>query len=109
MLLFNRLRKKVKREFFEKKIDFELRIAVTTLARYSRYIFCEEICSTKHDYLHARRLDRRAVLDMLASELDMLDSEQGEQSSTCSTASRTSRASKEESHLVYRSPNMTFL
>jgi len=33
----------------------------------------------KHDYLHARRLGRRAVLDALASELDMLDSEHGEQ------------------------------
>jgi len=78
-----------------------------TLARYSRYIFYEEICSTKHDYLHARRLDRRAVLDMLASELarharrraeraklDMLDSEHDEQ---------------EEISLVYRSPNTTFL
>jgi len=36
----------------------------------------------KHDYLHARRLDRRAMLDTLASELDMLDSEQSEQCST---------------------------
>jgi hypothetical protein len=56
---------------------------VTTLARYSRYIFYGEICSTKHGYLHARRLGRRAVLDMLTSELDMLDSEQGERRSTC--------------------------
>jgi len=57
-------------------------LAVTTLARYSRYILYEEICSTKHDYLHARRLDRRAMLDTLANELDMLDSEQSERWST---------------------------
>jgi hypothetical protein len=36
----------------------------------------------KHDYLHARRLGRRAMLDTLASELNMLDSEQSEQCST---------------------------
>jgi len=52
---------------------------VTTLARYSRYISYGEICSTEHGYLHAQRLGRRAVLDILTSELDMLDSEQGEQ------------------------------
>jgi len=71
---------------------FDNKLSVTTLARYSQYIFYEEICSTKHDYLHARRLGRRAVLDALAGEFDMLDSEQGEQG----------RIS-----LVYRSSNTT--
>jgi len=56
--------------------------SVTTLARYSQYISYGEICSTEHGYLQARRLGRRAVLDVLTSELDMLDSEQSEQGST---------------------------
>jgi hypothetical protein len=36
----------------------------------------------KYDYLHARRLGKRAMLDTLTNELDMLDSEQSEQCST---------------------------
>jgi len=89
---------------------------VTTLARYSQYIFYEGICSTKYDYLHVRRLGRRAMLDELASELDMLDSEQGEQGSTCSTASKASRArharqrarrAREDLISIYRSSNTT--
>jgi hypothetical protein len=86
----NTIHKKVVFEnlYILKKFFF-VRYIVTTLARYSRYIFYGGICSTKHDYLHARHASERArrarqraeraVLDALASELDVLDSEHGEQ------------------------------
>ncbi len=65
---------------------------VTTLARYSWYIPYRVVYSIQHDYLHARRLNRRALLDTLVGEFDMFDSERSEQSSTCSTANRANKA-----------------
>jgi len=74
------------------------------------YVIYDATYSTKHDYLHTRRLDKRATLDMLDNEHDERYSIYSITSMTSSSRSLDNEHDEQEkSSLIYRSLKHDFL